>query len=389
MAGPATAAARTTGPTPAQVTQVRAFNRFYTNVIGVLHDMYLDCTPYTLTEGRLLFEIARPRHRRSVLAAPRHSTVDAQVPRWPQVLVPVRIRGPWSTPQRGGRAPPGDPRHGRGPRRRDRARRARRRPDRRPARRRRLRPAARRHAGDHRGPRRGGGGRRWGLTRGHAPPAGGRRPGVGAAAAAPRGGRRRVRSGTPASRGSARRSSPSSWRCATRHPGRAAAWIAEVDGAAVARSAACLTSQVNLTAGRRPSCGCCLWSPGRAAGGSAPGWSTSAWTSPAQAGYTGIVLLTYDQLVASPHGSTRPAGSRLDSEHPEDAFGQRMMSRTQSRPLCDRTRAGPWLVNTTGAANQKWTVSSAGFLLGVFCWKDRGSDRQQQVDAQPAADAGS
>jgi DNA-binding MarR family transcriptional regulator len=53
-----TAAPRATGPTPAQVTQVRAFNRFYTNVIGVLHGMYLD-SPYTLTEGRVLFEIAR------------------------------------------------------------------------------------------------------------------------------------------------------------------------------------------------------------------------------------------------------------------------------------------------------------------------------------------
>ncbi len=58
MTGPATAAPKTTGPTQAQVTQVRAFNRFYTNVIGVLHDMYLD-TPYTLTESRLLYEIAR------------------------------------------------------------------------------------------------------------------------------------------------------------------------------------------------------------------------------------------------------------------------------------------------------------------------------------------
>jgi DNA-binding MarR family transcriptional regulator/GNAT superfamily N-acetyltransferase len=64
MTGPATAAPRTTGPTQAQVTQVRAFNRFYTNVIGVLHDMYLD-TPYTLTESRLLYEIAR------------HGTVEA------------------------------------------------------------------------------------------------------------------------------------------------------------------------------------------------------------------------------------------------------------------------------------------------------------------------
>ena len=43
--------------TPAQVAQVRAFNRFYTNVIGLLHGLYLD-TPYTLTESRLLFEIA-------------------------------------------------------------------------------------------------------------------------------------------------------------------------------------------------------------------------------------------------------------------------------------------------------------------------------------------
>jgi DNA-binding MarR family transcriptional regulator/GNAT superfamily N-acetyltransferase len=51
-------ARRTTGPTPAQVAQVRAFNRFYTNVIGVLHGMYLDL-PYTVTEGRVLFEIAR------------------------------------------------------------------------------------------------------------------------------------------------------------------------------------------------------------------------------------------------------------------------------------------------------------------------------------------
>jgi len=48
----------TSDPTAAQVAQVRAFNRFYTNVIGVLHGPYLD-SPFTLTEGRLLFEIAR------------------------------------------------------------------------------------------------------------------------------------------------------------------------------------------------------------------------------------------------------------------------------------------------------------------------------------------
>jgi DNA-binding MarR family transcriptional regulator/GNAT superfamily N-acetyltransferase len=58
MAGQIFAEPAAAGPTAAQVAQVRAFNRFYTNVIGVLHGMYLD-TPYTLTEGRLLFEIAR------------------------------------------------------------------------------------------------------------------------------------------------------------------------------------------------------------------------------------------------------------------------------------------------------------------------------------------
>jgi DNA-binding MarR family transcriptional regulator/GNAT superfamily N-acetyltransferase len=58
MPGQASAAPTTAGPTPDQVTQVRAFNRFYTNVIGALHDMYLD-TPYTLTESRLLYEIAK------------------------------------------------------------------------------------------------------------------------------------------------------------------------------------------------------------------------------------------------------------------------------------------------------------------------------------------
>jgi DNA-binding MarR family transcriptional regulator len=59
MAGSTLSAeAGTSDPTAAQVAQVRAFNRFYTNVIGVLHGLYLD-SPFTLTEGRLLFEIAR------------------------------------------------------------------------------------------------------------------------------------------------------------------------------------------------------------------------------------------------------------------------------------------------------------------------------------------
>lgn len=42
----------------AAVTAVREFNRFYTNVIGLLRGKYLD-TPYSLTEARLLFELSQ------------------------------------------------------------------------------------------------------------------------------------------------------------------------------------------------------------------------------------------------------------------------------------------------------------------------------------------
>jgi DNA-binding MarR family transcriptional regulator/GNAT superfamily N-acetyltransferase len=40
------------------VGTVREFNRFYTNVIGLLRGKYLD-TPYSLTEARLLFELGQ------------------------------------------------------------------------------------------------------------------------------------------------------------------------------------------------------------------------------------------------------------------------------------------------------------------------------------------
>ncbi|MDP9861745.1 MULTISPECIES: bifunctional helix-turn-helix transcriptional regulator/GNAT family N-acetyltransferase [Streptosporangium] len=43
------------------VAEVRAFNRFYTGVIGVLHQGVLD-TPYSLTEVRVLFELAQRDH---------------------------------------------------------------------------------------------------------------------------------------------------------------------------------------------------------------------------------------------------------------------------------------------------------------------------------------
>lgn len=41
-----------------EVAAVRAFNRFYTNVIGVVQGMYLG-SPYSLTEARLLFELSQ------------------------------------------------------------------------------------------------------------------------------------------------------------------------------------------------------------------------------------------------------------------------------------------------------------------------------------------
>jgi DNA-binding MarR family transcriptional regulator/GNAT superfamily N-acetyltransferase len=55
-----TADDRATGGRPADdaVAAVRAFNRFYTNMIGLLRGKYLD-TPYSLTEARLLFELAQ------------------------------------------------------------------------------------------------------------------------------------------------------------------------------------------------------------------------------------------------------------------------------------------------------------------------------------------
>src|SRR5262245_63051439 len=40
------------------VAAVRAFNRFYTTVIGVLADGLLQ-TPYSLTEARVVFELAQ------------------------------------------------------------------------------------------------------------------------------------------------------------------------------------------------------------------------------------------------------------------------------------------------------------------------------------------
>jgi DNA-binding MarR family transcriptional regulator len=44
-------------PEQALIDRIRSFNRFYTNVLGLLDRHFLD-TPFSLTEGRMLYEIA-------------------------------------------------------------------------------------------------------------------------------------------------------------------------------------------------------------------------------------------------------------------------------------------------------------------------------------------
>jgi DNA-binding MarR family transcriptional regulator len=43
-------------PNQATIDKIRSFNRFYTNVLGLLDQHFLD-SPFSLTEGRVLYEI--------------------------------------------------------------------------------------------------------------------------------------------------------------------------------------------------------------------------------------------------------------------------------------------------------------------------------------------
>ncbi len=71
----ATGAAVRRTATEDPVAAVRAFNRLYTNVIGVLRGGYLG-TPYSLTEARLLFELGQ-RDSTEVSALRRGLDIDA------------------------------------------------------------------------------------------------------------------------------------------------------------------------------------------------------------------------------------------------------------------------------------------------------------------------
>lgn len=48
-------------PSPTAIEKIRAFNRFYTNIIGVV-DRHLLGTPYSLTEARIMLEIYHQGH---------------------------------------------------------------------------------------------------------------------------------------------------------------------------------------------------------------------------------------------------------------------------------------------------------------------------------------
>ncbi len=123
-----------------------------------------------------------------------------------------------------------------------------------------------------------------------------------------------------------------------RYPGRAAAWIAEVDGVP-AGSVSCVPD-TPATAGipHEPGVGTTArlrlllvepWARGRRLG---ERLVDRCLDFARAAGYTDIVLLTYDQLAAA-RRVYQAAGFTLDSEHPEEAFGQHLMCQTWSRPL--------------------------------------------------------
>jgi DNA-binding MarR family transcriptional regulator/GNAT superfamily N-acetyltransferase len=332
MSSPAVAAPRPAGPTKGQVAQVRAFNRFYTNVIGVLHDMYLD-TPYTLTESRVLFEIARlgtvevswlrqaldidpgylsrvlgrfesdglvTRHRsaadarrQEIRATEAGNAAVAELDARAVSQIGALLRGVDCDPvldamrvitQALGTVPDFGPTGDVAPRAT-------------------LRPLELGDLG-------------WILRR--------------------HGELYATEFGWDATfEGFCAQVVAEYVTLRTRYPGRAAAWIAEVDGRPA--GSVCCVPNVSDEPGV-PSGGTTArlrlllvepWARGRQLGARLVDRCLDFARA---AGYTDIVLLTYDQLVAARH-VYQAAGFTLTSEHPEDAFGQHMMCQTWSRPL--------------------------------------------------------
>jgi GNAT superfamily N-acetyltransferase len=113
-------------------------------------------------------------------------------------------------------------------------------------------------------------------------------------------------------------------------PGRAEGWIAEVNGVP-AGSVYCVpdTGTPGSATARLRLLLVEPWARGLGLGGRLVAHCLDF---ARQAGYTDIVLLTYDQLVAA-RRVYQAAGFTLNSEHQEEAFGQRMMSQTWSRSL--------------------------------------------------------
>jgi DNA-binding MarR family transcriptional regulator/GNAT superfamily N-acetyltransferase len=317
------------------VAQVRAFNRFYTNVIGVLHDMYLD-TPYTLTESRVLFEIARlgtvevswlrqaldidpgylsrvlrqfesdglvTRHRSAADARRQEirateagnaagAELDARAVNQIGTLLSGVDCGPVLDAMRVitqalGTVPDFGPAGDAAPRVT-------------------LRPLELGDLG-------------WILRR--------------------HGELYATEFGWDATfEGFCAQVVAEYVTLRTRYPGRAAAWVAEVDGLP-AGSVCCVPDGPGASGvPNEPSGGTTArlrlllvepWARGRQLGARLVDRCLDFARA---AGYTDIVLLTYDQLVAARH-VYQAAGFTLDSEHPEDAFGQHMMCQTWSRPL--------------------------------------------------------
>jgi GNAT superfamily N-acetyltransferase len=118
-----------------------------------------------------------------------------------------------------------------------------------------------------------------------------------------------------------------------RHPGRAAAWIAEVDGVPAGSVCCVPDGPADVPAGGTTARLRLLlvepWARGRQLGARLVDRCLDFARA---AGYTDIVLMTYDQLVAARH-VYQAAGFTLGREHAEDAFGQHMMCQTWSRPL--------------------------------------------------------